>query len=373
MNGKKRMKILYLTNIPSPYRVDYFNELGKRCELTVIFEKATSTERDNSWKKYSFNTFSGIILNGISLRADAAFCPQIINYLRKDIYDFIIITNMSSLTGLLAIAWLKLFKIPYCIEGDGAFAVKKSGLKTALKAWAISSAKMCFSTSVEHDKYYFLHGTKKENIIRYPFTSVYEKAILDTPLNSAEKEKIRKEMGITEKVVLLSVGSYIHRKGFDILIRAMANISQEIGVYLIGGSPTDEYLRLQEKYGLKNLHFLPFQRDGQLNKFYDAADFFLHPTREDIWGLVINEAMAHALPVVTTDRCIAGMELVKDAYNGYIVEHDNALALTECLEKMLNEKEQWYKYSENALKTACEYTIEQMVKIHVDTFEKKLR
>ena len=43
------MKILFYTNIPSPYRVAFFNELGKHCELTVVFETANSTERDDAW------------------------------------------------------------------------------------------------------------------------------------------------------------------------------------------------------------------------------------------------------------------------------------------------------------------------------------
>ena len=46
------MKILFLTNIPSPYRVDFFNELGKLAELTVLFETAASDERDSSWNCY---------------------------------------------------------------------------------------------------------------------------------------------------------------------------------------------------------------------------------------------------------------------------------------------------------------------------------
>ena len=41
------MKVLFLANVPSPYRVDFFNELGKYCDLTVLFEKATS-ERERS-------------------------------------------------------------------------------------------------------------------------------------------------------------------------------------------------------------------------------------------------------------------------------------------------------------------------------------
>ena len=35
-----KLNILYITNVPSPYRVDYFNELGKLCNLTVLLKKA---------------------------------------------------------------------------------------------------------------------------------------------------------------------------------------------------------------------------------------------------------------------------------------------------------------------------------------------
>ena len=68
------MKILYLTNIPSPYRVDYFNELGKYCDLTVLFEIQSSTERDKSWKSYKAENFKGIVMGGIRTRFDAAYC-----------------------------------------------------------------------------------------------------------------------------------------------------------------------------------------------------------------------------------------------------------------------------------------------------------
>ena len=64
------MKVLFLTNIPSPYRVDFFNEIGKYCDLTVLFEKGFSNERDTSWKNYSFDNFKGIFLKGKSIKTD---------------------------------------------------------------------------------------------------------------------------------------------------------------------------------------------------------------------------------------------------------------------------------------------------------------
>ena len=57
---------------------------------------------------------------------------------------------------------------------------------------------------------------------------------------------------------------------------------------------------------LTNVHFVGFKTKEQLEDYYRAADLFVLPTREDIWGLVVAEAMAYGLGVITTNRCNAG-------------------------------------------------------------------
>ena len=42
-------RVLYLTNIEVPYRVRFFNELEKHCDLTVMYERRKSANRDNKW------------------------------------------------------------------------------------------------------------------------------------------------------------------------------------------------------------------------------------------------------------------------------------------------------------------------------------
>ena len=59
------------------------------------------------------------------------------------------------------------------------------------------------------------------------------------------------------------------------------------------------------------------------------AAFSKMPTREDIWGLVINEAMAYGLPIITTDNCLAGLELIKNEENGYIIPVNNTELLAQ--------------------------------------------
>lgn len=362
------MKILFYTNIPSPYRVTFFNELGKHCDLTVVFETAISTERDDAWKRFEFKNFKGIILKGIRTRVDAAFCPGIIKYIKKNSYDHIVVTQLASLTAIWAVAYMRMRGIEYCYEGDGGFVGKTKGIKASLKRFIIKSARICFSTSEEFDKYCMAYGAKKEKIYRYPFSSVLEDDVLQSPLNREEKNVYKKHNLMDEEFVILTVGQFIHRKGFDILLEASKSLDDRIGIYIVGGKPTPEYLEMKHKWNLQNVHFVDFMNRGKLAEYYQAADVFVLPTREDIWGLVVNEAMSYALPVITTDRCIAGLEMVKEEKNGFIVKVDDVKDLADKLLRIVESEHLRKKCAEGALETIETYTIEKMAESHIKVF-----
>ena len=82
---------------------------------------------------------------------------------------------------------------------------------------------------------------------------------------------------------------------------------------------------------LDNVHFIDFKNKDILKEYYYVADVFVLPTREDIWGLVINEALAYGLPVITTDKCMAGLEMIEDGKNGYIIPVNSVKKLAEKL------------------------------------------
>ena len=361
------MKILWLTNIPSPYRVDFFNEFGKRCELTVLFEKKLSDERDDSWKAFKAENFEAVFLSGKSVRTDSAFCFGVIKYLKKSTYDHIVVSNFFDVTGMMAIAALRARKIPYIVESDGGFPGSGKGLKEELKRWLLKGAKAYFSTADSHDDYYLTYGARKEALLRYPFTSLWNADISDIPVSAETKAKLREKLGVSESRMIVAVGQFIHRKGFDVLIEAMAKVSSDVGCYIVGGTPTAEYLELVKKLNLKNIHFVGFKSKPELVEYYTAADVFVHPTREDIWGLVINEAMAKGLPVITTDRCIAGLELItSDAFGKIVSVGDhNALAnaITETLESGSSVR------SEKILIAIREYTLEKMAERHIEVLK----
>lgn len=363
------MKVLWLTSIPSPYRVRFFNELGKQCELTVLLERLASSERDDSWSTFHPEAFRAILLKGKSAGVAQAFCPGVVRYL-NDSYDHIVVSNATNYTGILAIAYLKSKGIPYEVEGDGAFPGSTAGIKAAMKRFLYSGAEHCFSTGRLHDAYYMRYGAAPSRVVRFPFSSVYEKEVRTEPVSQAQKQILRQALHIRERYVILAVGQFIPRKGFDVLIRAAGLLDEQYGIYIVGGTATAEYERLCAQLPDGRVHFLPFQPPEELGRYYCAADVFVHPTREDIWGLVVNEAMAQGLPVVSTQRCIAAVEMIQQYQNGVITEVDNPEQIAAAIDSCIRAR---HGMGASACEMARKYTIEQMANRHMEIWKESER
>lgn len=370
------MKVLFLTNIPSPYRVDFFNELGKCCDLTVVFEKRVSSERNKNWQHSNFTSFNGVFLDGISVTTDTAFSLRGLSEIKKGKYDVIVSTNFSSVTGILQIAKMKLCKIPYCLEADGGFAGSGVGVKEKLKKAIISGAKRYFSTSSACDGYFMTYGAKGEQIVRYPFTSLQEEDVLPVALSQSEKLELRREIGMTEDKVIVSVGRFSYQngygKGFDTLVEVCRRLPKEYGVYIIGDEPTEEFVALKERYALDNLHFVPFMVKNELSKYYKAADMSVLLSRGEAWGLVINESMAKGVPVIATDACIAAQEMIENGQNGFVVAVNDPETVFEKIQEYC-ELGDTVRIQKACLTQAGKYTIQRMAQCHYSAFEQLLK
>lgn len=356
-----RLRVLFLANVPSPYRVAFFNTLSRDCDLTVLYQLHASAERDKKWTAESTATYREVFLKGPATNVDKAICPGVVSWLKKD-WDAIVICGNSSPTELLAIAWCKLRNIPYCLEADGAFAGSGSGIKELIKTRAIRGAGMYLSTCRELDQYFLHYGADPKRLRRYHFSSLTEEDILPACPTWKDKQHFRAQLGIREEKMILSIGQFIHRKGIDLLLQAANGLDKRIGIYIVGGEPTEEYLTFARENDLTSVHFVPFQEKEALKRYYMAADAFVLPTREDIWGLVVNEAMGFGLGVITTDRCNAGLELIRNGHNGFLVPTEDIHALRGAILECLVESK---ALGQAALETIRPYTLQQMAADHI--------
>jgi UDP-glucose:(heptosyl)LPS alpha-1,3-glucosyltransferase len=164
------------------------------------------------------------------------------------------------------------------------------------------------------------------------------------PARFAEDDRPRRRMqwrerwGIhADETVALFVAMNYHLKGLEPLLHAVARLpAQKRFRLLVAGNPrTGPYERLALRLGIaKHVRFAGYVPDTR--NCYFASDFLVHPTFYDPCSLVVLEALACGLPVITSSYNGAG-ELLNPPLDGYVVDnpHDEG-QLAKCLAELLD-------------------------------------
>jgi glycosyltransferase involved in cell wall biosynthesis len=138
-------------------------------------------------------------------------------------------------------------------------------------------------------------------------------------------------------VVFVCVGRLWWGKGVDVLVDA-AHLLSDRGVpfsLLIVGDGPDEAALRERASGLGTaVRFMGFNEGDELLALLDASDVFVFPTLGDPYGLVVDEAMASGLPVISTDAAGEIRTRVADGVTGTIVRAGDAMALADAMESI---------------------------------------
>ncbi len=359
-----RKKITFLTNSPAPYTRSFFEQLQKEFDVYVLYERKQASNREKKWVKKSNISYNEIYLHGIPYAKELAFCPFVFKYLHNA--DLIIVGDYSSFTGLFSILYMHYKHIPFVLHIDGGIInTNEKRFKFLFKKFFISKASAYMSSGKMTDLYIRHYGNLKVPVYHYPYTSVPYDEILKHIYTKEKKNSLRKYLKLDynclDSFLVVSVGSIIFRKGFDILIKAAKKCPRCIYFLIIGGTPYKELSNLIKDLNINNIFFIPFCEPEKVKFYLRSADLYVFPTRYDIWGLVINEAMAAGLPVITTDKCVAGIELVENGKNGFVVPADDSIELANAINKYYslsnNEKR---NFAENSLSKIKPYSLENM-------------
>ena len=125
------------------------------------------------------------------------------------------------------------------------------------------------------------------------------------------------------------------RKGLSYLFEAADYLKDKIELTVIGSrvadcAPLDEAL---QKY-----RYIPSLPHYEILKQMDKHDVFVFPSLFEGFGLVILEAMARGIPVITTTHT-AGPDVITDSEDGYIIPIRSAQAIIEKLELLANDSD----------------------------------
>jgi UDP-glucose:(heptosyl)LPS alpha-1,3-glucosyltransferase len=191
-------------------------------------------------------------------------------------------------------------------------------------------------------------------------------ARLRTGQPSARRCAFRNRLGLEPNdLVGLFVGHNFWLKGLKPLLRALAErmrrdpSARPIHLLVCGRGRVAPFRRMAARLELKDtVHWLGFEPD--IRSCFWASDFFVLPTYYDPCSLVVFEALACGLPVITT-ACNGAGELITDAREGFVITEPEAVGdLAQALDRMAGD-ECRARMSANAARLGREQSFENHV------------
>lgn len=182
------------------------------------------------------------------------------------------------------------------------------------------------------------------------------------------------EKGLLPEDYILAVGTLLPRKGYDVLLRALALARDQgcdLNLVIVGEGPEASSLamlaadlRVQDR-----VVFAGRVSHREVLPFYLKAKFFVHSAREEAQGLVLVEAMSSKKAVIAA-RVLGIPELVRDGDTGLLVEPGDAASLAAALIKLEHDPSLRVALADRAYaRVTLEHTWDRFMTRHIDAYE----
>ena len=318
--SSKNKRLAILVNQLTPYRLPIYGALARKFDVLVMHG---GTERNRSWElktpewlqthkvwtlQIPMRKRTGV--RGITDRIYVHLNLGLLWSLPKFRPDIIITVEMG-LRTLFAVLYGKLMRVPVWVWWGGTLHSERniSWGRKRLRKWLVRRVHRWISYGETSTEYLESIGVQRNEILQIQNCVPQE-------IFTAEPAEASTWFTDWQRPVLLSVGQLIPRKGLDRLIETCGRATErgaKFSLVLIGRGAEEENLRkLAQDCGLRHFQILPNQSQSVLNGIYRAADVFVFPTYEDVWGLVVNEAIWAGRPVLCSQFAGCAKELLPE-------------------------------------------------------------
>ena len=365
----KKYKVALIHNIISPYRVPLFEGLANHPALYLFVYFCAKIHKERKWDILESDKYNYEVLPGVSIEfLGNHINPSIISKLIKERYDVVITGGCTYFTAQAAFVTCKLLKIPVILWTEGIESAQ-SLLGTAISPLTKHITKNVDAVIVPGTKsrdFQIKMGASKGKIFIAPNIVDNKMFMQKSSKFKKEKERFKQDLNIQNEKIILFVGQLIKRKGVEYLIKAYKSLKDEyndVCLVIIGdGVLKKELEEICIKEDIKDVHFTGWVPEEQKIIYYSIAELFVLPTLEDLCPLVINEAMACGLPVISTKAAGCAVDMILPGKNGFVVDAADEKQLYSAMKKIILDDEFAKKMGEGSSEIIKRrYSIDQAV------------
>ena len=355
--------VVYWNNIPSPYMVERFNAIADR--KNIDFEAWFNERRhaDRSWNvneaEWRFNYRYITTVNIASKRLHLPF--QILMGKRPDALVSLY-AEPCFIIGWLIAKMRKVKTVFRVLKTQGHWE-RRNFAKEKLKRYLFSQVDGIETPGSEGKAFAMRYGAKEDRIFIATHTVSNDYHLYNYKKDSVKLRKIKHKHGL-QGLIFIYVGRLWWGKGINYLLEAFRELQQRVKMkisLLIVGDGRDEIKLKKQCYdhNIQNVVFVGFKQKPELLYYYGVGDVFVFPTLGDPYGLVVDEAMACSLPVISTSAAGDIGDRVEDGVNGYIVPPMDSIALADAMERLSYDAKLRQKMGKISSKKILGHTTEQ--------------
>jgi glycosyltransferase involved in cell wall biosynthesis len=248
--------------------------------------------------------------------------------LKKEKPNSIIVSGFSSAT-IKVFLFSLINKIPFIIwNGSIEKAGRKDSLIRTIQRKLLTRFSSAFVAYGSKAKEYLIKLGARESQV-FISTNTVDTSYFETATNDCFMNKL--EDGINH---FLYLGYLVPRKNVGLLIDIANDLQKQRNDFcidVIGDGESREQLELKVKnLGLSQfVKFHGFKQKHELPPYFAQTKALLFQTDFDIWGLVLNEAMAAGVPCISSLNAGASSDLIQNGYNGFLVDYENKSDIIE--------------------------------------------
>ena len=167
---------------------------------------------------------------------------------------------------------------------------------------------------------------------------------------------------LTEKRVI-AVGRYVYQKGFDLLLKSWALVEKSTSDWIltiVGQGERSPYDSLIDELSIDRTRCKLLGPTDRIQEEYMSSSFLVMSSRFEGFGMVLVEAMANGLPVISFDCPCGPKDIIQNHIDGLLVENGNIERLAEAIIWMIQHPEERQKMANRAAENVQRFKIEQI-------------